>query len=82
MTKRDIIDLILTHGSPSQKYIVKRDVLSVSIKNPDMLELQDQILNSRPVRKRLKNQNENGWFGVTIHGGLDAMDGAITQLRA
>jgi hypothetical protein len=82
MTKQEIIDLILTHGSSSQKYIVKRDVLSVSIENPDMLELQDQILDSKPVKKILKNQNENGWFGVTIHGGFDAMDGAITQLRA
>jgi len=80
--KQEMIDFILTHGSPSQKYIVKRDILSVNIKSPEMLELQDQILNSKPVKRILKNQNADGWFGICLHGGIDAMDGAVSQLRA
>lgn len=40
MRKQEIIDMILENSSPTQKYIVNRDILGVDIHNPDMLALQ------------------------------------------
>jgi hypothetical protein len=82
MKKQEIVDLILTSGSPSQKYIIKRDILDEDRNNSEMFELQDKILNLKETRTILKNQNNDGWFGVYLHGGTDAMDGSVSRLRA
>ena len=82
MKKQDMIDFILENGNISQKYIIKRDILGVSKNSSEMLCLQDEIINSKQVKKVLKNQNEDGWFGIYLHGGIDAMDGAVSRLRA
>ena len=82
MKKQEIIDLILANGNTTQKYIVSRDILSVDINTTDMLAWQEQIINSKEVQKILKKQNNDGWFGIYIHGGAgDAMDGSIARLR-
>jgi len=82
MKKQEIIDLILENGNPTQKYIINRDILSVNKNTPDMLSLQEQIINSKEVRKILKYQSANGWFGVFLHGGAEgAMDGSVARLR-
>jgi hypothetical protein len=82
MNKQDIIELILTNGNPTQKYILSRDILNADIKSPAMLDLQEQILSMKEVKKILKNQNSDGWFGIYLHGGTDAMDGAVSRLIA
>ena len=82
MKKQEIIDLILTKGSPTQRYIVKRDMLHEDKNNCEMLDLQDQILNLKTTKKILKNQSDDGWFGIYLHGGTDAMDGAVSALRS
>lgn len=81
MTKDTIIQLILENGSPTQRYIVKRDMLYADKNSSEMLDLQEQILNLKEVQKVLKNQNSDGWFGIYLHGGTDAMDGAVSRLR-
>ncbi len=82
MKKREIIDLILSYGSPTQKYVIYRDILSVDTNSPEMLALQEQIINLREVKKILSKQNENGWFGIYLHGGAgDSMDGSVSRLR-
>jgi len=87
MKKHEVIDLILANGSSTQKYIVSRDILSVDKTSPQMVLWQDQILNSKEVRKILKSQNSDGWFGIYLHGGAGgnlksgAMDGAIARFR-
>jgi len=82
MKKQEIIDLILENGSSTQKYIINRDILSVDKNSPNMLDLQEQIINLKEVRKILKNQNNDGWFGIYLHGGTDAMDGAVSRLKS
>ena len=82
MKKQEIIDLILAEGSPTQKYVVKRDILSVDKNSSEMLALQEQIIDLKEVRKILKHQSDNGWFGDFLHGGAcDAMDGSVARLR-
>ena len=83
MTKQNIIELILANGNPTQKYTIQRDILSVDKNRPEMLNLQEQIVNSKEVQKILKKQNSDGWFGIYLHGGAgDAMDGSVSRLRA
>ena len=87
MKKLDVIDLILSYGSPTQKYVVSRDILSVDKNSADMLLLQEQILDSKEVRRILRSQNADGWFGIYLHGGAGgnlksgAMDGSIARFR-
>lgn len=81
MTKQQIIELILENGDASQKYIVKRDILGVDKKLPEMKELQEQVINSKAVQKILKAQNEEGWIGMELHGCPGkAMDSSISCL--
>ena len=83
MKKQEIIDFILTNGNKFQKYIIDRDVLSIDKNSPYMLDLQEQIINSKEVRKILRCQSENGWFGEFLHGGAGgAMDGSVSKLKA
>ena len=82
MEKQEIIDLISENGSPTQKYIISRDILSIDKNSPDMLDLQERIVNSKEVQKILKKQNSDGWFGIYLHGGAgDAMDGSVAKLK-
>ena len=80
MNKREIIELILSNGNPTQKYIVCRDVLGMDIYSPDMLNLQEQIIQSKQAKKLLKKQNADGWFGKELHGG-EGFDGIINQIK-
>jgi hypothetical protein len=75
-----LIDTVLTHGTPSHCYIIKRDVLGLDIKCAEMLALQEQILQLKGVKKLLKTQNTDGWFGLGLHGGA-SMDGIVIALR-
>ena len=59
MNKQEIIELILSNGNPTQKYIVCRDVLGMDIYSPDMLNLQEQIIQSKQAQKLLKKQNRH-----------------------
>ena len=77
-----MIDYILTNGNVNQKYIIKRDIYKQNIKSPEMLSLQQEIINSKSVKKMLKSQNEDGWFGVELHGNAGkAMDSTVMYLR-
>jgi len=80
MKKQKLIDMILTTGTPSHRYIIMRDVLGLDIKCSEMLALQEQILQLKVVKRLLKKQNEDGWFGLGLHGGA-SMDGIVTALR-
>lgn len=77
--KTKLIDMILTNGTPSHRYIVMRDVLGADIHSAEMTALQDDILQLKEVRKLLKSQNTDGWFGLGLHGGA-SMDGIVSSL--
>jgi len=80
MDKLKLTDFVLANGTPSYRYITKRDVLGEDIKSAEMLTLQEQILQHKEVKKLLKKQNADGWFGLGLHGGA-SMDGVISALR-
>jgi len=80
MDKPKLLDAVLTNGTPSHRYIIKRDVLGEDIKSTEMLMLQEQILQLKDVKRLLKKQNNDGWFGLGLHGGA-SMDGIVTALR-
>jgi len=74
------LDKILSTGIASQQYIIKRDILGENIYSAEMQTLQEQILQSKEVKKLLKKQDENGWFGLGLHGGA-SMDGIVATLK-
>ena len=81
LKKSEIVDFILSNGTVSQKYIIKRDILNEDISSAEMSELQQQIVASKPVQKLLKSQNTDGWFGYELHGGPGtAMDCTVGML--
>ncbi|MDF2686144.1 MAG: hypothetical protein K0S55_1325 [Clostridia bacterium] len=79
MTKQDLINFVLEHGSSSQKYIVRRDILDEEISTSEMIELQAEIVAKKHIQKKLKQQNSDGWFGIELHGG-NGIDGIVNYL--
>lgn len=83
MTRQQITDLILQNGTVHQQYIVMRDILGMKPDAPKMEELQERVVRSRQVQKILKHQDENGWIGFELHGGvgtaLDASVGCLIE---
>ena len=67
------IDFLLEHACPSIKYLVHRDILNVSVDEPFMVALQNEILDQSNTQKHLSAQNPDGWFGRELHG-IDGMD--------
>ena len=67
------IDFLLEHACPSIKYLVHRDMLNVSVDEPFMIALQNEILVQTNTQKHLSAQHPDGWFGYELHG-IDGMD--------
>jgi hypothetical protein len=80
MKIQNLTDIILESGTPTRRYIVMKDVLGKPLQSPEMTALQEEILRSKEVKKLLKKQNNDGWFGLGLHGG-ESMDGIVTALR-
>ena len=73
------IDFLLEHACPSIKYLVHRDMLNVSMNEPFMVALQNEILAQTNTQKHLSAQHPDGWFGHELHG-IDGMDCHIGSL--
>ena len=67
------IDFLLEHACPSIKYLIHRDMLNVSVDEPFMVALQNEILAQQNTQKHLSAQHPDGWFGHELHG-IDGMD--------
>lgn len=82
MTFNNILEFVLSNGNISQQYIIKRDILNENILSNEMQTLQDEIINSKPVIKMIKSQNDEGWFGEELHGvPAKAMDSTVGVLH-
>ena len=79
MKKQELTNLVLSNGTASHRYIIMRDMLNVDIHSAEMTALQDEILQLKDVQKLLKKQNNDGWFGLGLHGGA-SMDGIVSTL--
>lgn len=66
-------DFLLEYACPSIKYLVHRDMLNVSVDEPFMVALQNEILAQTNTQKHLSAQHPDGWFGHELHG-IDGMD--------
>lgn len=73
------IDFLLENACSSIKYLVYRDLLGELTAQPEMKQLQEQILSQPNVQKHFAAQHEDGWFGHELHG-TDGMDGHISGL--
>ena len=73
------IDFLLEHACPSIKYLVHRDMLNVSMNEPFMVALQNEILAQTNTQEHLSAQHPDGWFGHELHG-IDGMDCHIGSL--
>lgn len=81
MNKQQIIEMILENGTVHQQYIVRRDILNISRKTEQMIDLQNSIMKSKQVINILKNQDQNGWIGFELHGSPGkAIDASIICL--
>lgn len=77
-----ILNFVLTNGSPNILYRVKKEILQERIDSPKMLSLQSQILNLPKVKKAFACQRANGFFGSVIHGVyFDGFDSTIDLLK-
>jgi len=79
---RKQIDFLLAHACPSIRYLVHRDLLGISVNEPFMVSLQNEILLQSNTRKILASQHPDGWFGHELHGidGMDCLIGGLLNL--
>lgn len=73
------IDFLLENACVNIRYLINRDFLNISINEPSMQNMQDEILNQKNIQKIFTSQQKDGWFGHELHGG-DGMDSVITYL--
>ncbi len=76
------IEFILENAPPNILYRVKKEILKEHVDSPEMLYLQNQILNLPKVKKAFACQRENGFFGSVIHGVyFDGFDSTVELLK-
>ena len=76
------IEFLLKNASPNILYRVKKEILQERISSPEMLSLQEQIINLPKVKKAFACQRNNGFFGSVLHGVyFDGFDSTVTLLK-
>jgi len=76
------IDFLLEYAPSNILYRVKKEILQERTDSPEMLSLQEQILNLPKVKKAFACQRENGFFGSVIHGVyFDGFDSTVELLK-
>ncbi len=73
------IDFLLEKACDSIRYLVLRDLLKTPVDKPEMVSLEEKILDQPNVKKILDAQCDDGWFGHELHGN-DGMDHLIGEL--
>lgn len=82
MKLQNTIAFLLENASPNILYRVKKEILKEEIDSPEMLLLQEQILNLPKVKKALACQRDSGFFGSVIHGVyFDGFDSTVELLK-
>jgi hypothetical protein len=77
------LEFLLGNACVNIRYIINRDLRRVSVDEPFMRCMQQEILDQRSIQKILASQHEDGWFGHELHGSPgNAMDASIGFLLA
>jgi len=74
------INFLLDNACIFIKYNIHRDFLKTPTADPVMQAMQNEILNQDSVKKIFAMQNEDGWFGNGLHGGVPAIEGCVFSL--
>lgn len=77
--KQRMIDFLLKNANPSIKRRVKSEILH-NLKIDEAGQYQEQIMKEPMIRRIIACQQENGWIGKSLHGGLDTQEGATKYL--
>ena len=77
--KQKMIDFLLKNANPSIKRRVKSEILHNLIADEAAL-YQEQIMQEETIQRIISCQQENGWIGKSLHGGLDTQEGATKYL--
>lgn len=79
---QQILNFLLEYAPTNILYRVKKEILKESIDSPEMLLLQEQILNLPKVKKAFACQRDNGFFGSVLHGVyFDGFDSTVMLLK-
>ncbi len=62
------IDHLLVSACPAIQYRIRKEILCQSSLLPEMLDLQDQILQDEAVKDVLNSQGSDGWLAWAFHG--------------
>ena len=73
------IDFLFENACVNIRYLIKRDILKISINTPEMKDMQTEIMQSPVVQKCLAKQHPDGWLGHELHGS-DGMDTLMSVL--
>ncbi len=73
------VDRLLASACPAIQYRIRKEILHQSPDLPEMVELQDQILQDEAVQKVLNSQSPDGWLAWTFHG-YNSMEAGIRLL--
>lgn len=82
MKCQNSIAFLLENAPSNILYRVKKEILQERTDSPEMLSLQEHILNLPKVKKAFACQRENGFFGSVIHGVyFDGFDSTVELLK-
>lgn len=77
--KQKMIDFLLKNANPSIKRRVKGEILD-DLAADEVALYQEQIMKEPMIQGIIAYQQENGWIGKSLHGGLDTQEGATKYL--
>ena len=77
--KQKMIDFLLKNANPSIKHRVKSEILH-SLTADEATLYQEQIIQEEMIQRIIACQQENGWIGKSLHGGLDTQEGGTKYL--
>ena len=77
--KDKMIAFLLENANPSIKRRVKSEILN-NLTSNEAEQYQEQIIQEPMVQHIIACQNENGWIGSGLHGGIDKQEGGTKYL--
>jgi len=77
--KQKMIDFLLKNANPSIKRRIKSEILH-NLTADEAALYQEQIMQEEMIQRIIACQQENGWIGKKLHGGLDTQEGATKYL--
>jgi hypothetical protein len=73
------VDQLLPSACPAIQYRIRKEILHQTVDQPEMVELQNIILQDDAVKKVTDSQGSDGWLAWTFHG-YDSMESGLRLL--